>query len=51
MKNKKYIIIGVVALVAIVAVIGVISQSSKWSELSFEAVVQEIVTYASNKKV
>lgn len=44
MKNKKYIIFGVVALIAIAAVIGVISQSSKWSELSFEAVVQEMVT-------
>ena len=50
MKNKKYIIFSVVALIAIAAVIGVISQSSKWSELSFEAVVQETVTQSDGEK-
>lgn len=44
MRKKKYVIIGMVVLVAVIAVIGIILQSSKWSELSFEAVVQETVT-------
>ncbi len=43
MKNKKYIITAVVAIMIITAVI-VITQPFKWSEKSFEAVVQEIVT-------
>lgn len=41
--NKKYIIIGVVALIIIVAVV-VITQSSEWSKITFEAIVQETVT-------
>lgn len=41
--NRKYIIIGVIVLIIIAAVV-MITQSSKWSELSFEAVVQETVT-------
>lgn len=40
---KKYIIIGVVALIIIVAVV-VITQSSEWSKITFEAIVQETVT-------
>ncbi len=45
MKKKKIIIIGVIA-VLIIAIVGIIavSQSSKMSERSFDAVVQEIVT-------
>ncbi len=43
MKNKKYIIIGVVAVVIVAAVI-LITQSPKWSKLSFNAIVQESVT-------
>lgn len=45
MKKKRLIMIGVVAFLVIVAVdIMVVNQSSKWSEKSFEAVIQEIVT-------
>lgn len=45
MKKKRLIIIGVVAFLVIIAVgITMVSQSSKWSEKSFEAVIQEIVT-------
>lgn len=43
MKNKKYIIIAAVVVVVIAAVIMVI-QPFKWSEKSFEAIVQETVT-------
>jgi len=45
MKKKKIMIIGVIA-VLIIAVVGItaVSQSSKMSERSFDAVVQEIVT-------
>ena len=42
MKNKKYIII-TVATVIIVAAAIMITQPFKWSEKSFEAVVQETV--------
>lgn len=41
--NKKYIIIGVVVLIIIVVVVMII-QSSKWSKITFEAIVQETVT-------
>ncbi len=44
MKKKKLIIIGAVLLVSIIAVVITISQSPKWSKLSFEAIVQEVVT-------
>lgn len=45
MKKKRLIMIGVVAFLVIIAVgITMVSQSSKWSEKSFEAVIQEIVT-------
>lgn len=44
MKNKKMIIIGAVLFIAIIAVVITISQISKWSEISFEAVVQETIT-------
>lgn len=44
MKNKKYIIIAVVVVIAIAAVI-MVTQPFKWSEKSFEAVVQETVTH------
>lgn len=45
MKKKKIMIIGVIA-VLIIAIVSVtaISQSSKMSEKSFDAVVQEVVT-------
>lgn len=45
MKKKKFMIIGVIA-VLIIAISGItaVSQSSKMSERSFDAVVQEIVT-------
>lgn len=45
MKKKRLIIIGAIA-VLIIAIVGVIvvSQSSKMSEKSFDAVVQEVVT-------
>lgn len=44
MKKKKLIIIGGIALVVIVAAIGMFTQSPKWSQRSFEAVVKETVT-------
>lgn len=40
MKNKKYIIIAVVAVIIVAAAI-MITQPLKWFEKSFEAVVQE----------
>lgn len=45
MKKKRLIIIGAIA-VLIIAIVGIIaiSQSSKMSEKSFDAVVQEVVT-------
>ncbi len=45
MKKKKFMIIGVIAAL-IIAIVGItaVSQSSKMSERSFDAVVQEIVT-------
>lgn len=45
MKKKKFMIIGVIA-VLIIAIVGIVavSQSSKMSEKSFDAVVQEVVT-------
>lgn len=44
MKKKKFMIIGVIA-VLIIAIVGIVavSQSSKMSEKSFDAVVQEVV--------
>lgn len=42
MKNKRYIIIAVIVIIVIAAVI-MIAQPLKWSEKSFEAVVQETV--------
>lgn len=45
MKKKRLIIIGAIA-VLIIAIVGItaVSQSSKMSEKSFDAVVQEVVT-------
>lgn len=45
MKKKKFVIIGAIA-VLIIVIVGVVavSQSSKMSEKSFDAVVQEVVT-------
>lgn len=45
MKKKKLMIIGVIA-VLMIAIVGIttVSQSSKMSEKSFDAVVQEVVT-------
>ena len=48
MKNKKYIIIAAVAVIMIAAVI-MITQQFKWSEKSFEAVVQETVTQSDGE--
>lgn len=50
MKKKKIMIIGVIA-VLIIAVVGItaVSQSSKMSERSFDAVVQEIVTQSDGE--
>ena len=48
MKNKKYIIIGVIVLV-IIAVVVMITQSSNWSKISFEAVVQETVVQSDGE--
>lgn len=45
MKKKKFVIIGAIA-VLIIAIVGItaVSQSTKMSEKSFDAVVQEVVT-------
>ena len=45
MEKKKFVIIGAIA-VLIIAIVGItaVSQSSKMSEKSFDAVVQEVVT-------
>ena len=44
MNRKRLIIIGtVLAVIAIVAMLA-ITQSPKWSQLSFEAIVQETIT-------
>ena len=48
MKNKKYIIIAVLAVIVIAAVV-VIAQPFEWSEKSFEAVVQETVTQSDGE--
>lgn len=48
MKNKKYIIITVVAVIIVAAVV-MITQPFKWSEKSFEAVVQETVTQSDGE--
>lgn len=44
MKKKKLIIIGGIVLVVVAAAIAMFTQSSKWSQRSFEAVVKETVT-------
>lgn len=49
MKKKKTIIIFGIVLVIIVAVIGMLTQSPKWSQRSFEAVVKEIVTQSDGE--
>lgn len=43
MKKKKLMIVGIMAVLAIIAGAMVISQSPRWSEKSFQAIVQEIV--------
>lgn len=43
MKKKKLMIVGIMAVLAIVVGAMVISQSPRWSEKSFQAIVQEIV--------
>lgn len=48
MKNKKYIIIAVVTVIIVAAAI-MITQPFKWSEKSFEAVVQETVTQSDGE--
>lgn len=49
MKNKKYIIIITVVAVIIVAAAILITQPFKWSEKSFEAVIQETVTQSDGE--
>lgn len=45
MKKKKRMIIGVIVILIIfIGGIVLISQPSKWSELSFEAIVKELIT-------
>ena len=44
MKKKKRILLGAVVLGIIVLAIGLLTQSPKWSQRSFEAVVKETVT-------
>ena len=48
MKNKKYIISTVVAVIIVAAAI-MITQPFKWSEKSFEAVIQETVTQSDGE--
>lgn len=50
MKKKKFMIIGAIA-VLIIAIVGItaVSQSTKMSEKSFDAVVQEIVTQSDGE--
>lgn len=48
MKKKRIIFVGVGALL-IAAVIALFSSATKWSEKSFEAVVQETVTMADGE--
>lgn len=43
MKNKKVFIAFAVVIVIIIGAIGLFTQSPKWSQKSFEAVVQETV--------
>ncbi len=43
MKKRKLMIVGIMAVLAIIAGAMVISQSPRWSEKSFQAIVQEIV--------
>ena len=47
-KKKTMIILAAIAAVVIVAIV-VISQSSNWSTLSYEAVVQETVTMSDGE--
>ena len=49
MKKKKLIIIGVVLFVTIIVAVITINQVSKWSEMSFEAIVQETVTQSDGE--
>lgn len=44
MKKKKTILIVAIVVLVIIIAVTVIMQSSKWSEQSFEAIVQETVT-------
>ena len=44
MKKKKLMIVGVIAVLLIAVGITAVSQSSRMSEKSFDAVVQEVVT-------
>lgn len=49
MKKKKTIIIGGIVLIIIVTAVGMLTQSSKWSQKSFEAVVKETVTQSDGE--
>lgn len=49
MKKKKLIIIGGVLFVTIIVAVITINQVSKWSEMSFEAIVQETVTQSDGE--
>ena len=49
MKRKKTVILGGIVLVIAAAAIGMLTQSSKWSQRSFEAVVKETVTQSDGE--
>lgn len=49
MKKKKLIIISGIVLLDVVAAIGIFTQSPKWSQRSFEAVVKETVTQTDSE--
>ena len=45
MRRKKRMVIGIMIILAVIVVgVTVVSQSPRWSEKSFEAIVQETVT-------
>lgn len=49
MKNKKVFIAFAVVIVIIIGAIGLFTQSPKWSQRSFEAVVQETVIQSNGE--
>lgn len=49
MKNKKVFIAFAVVIIIIIGAIGLFTQSPKWSQKSFEAVVQETVIQSNGE--